>query len=84
MKTIKKVLFASVLLASLGATSGVVMAAQKFEPFTDGAGSTTGPRDPFTDGGRSATGQADTRALTAGIRKARPIHRWRTFGERSA
>ncbi|WP_454754856.1 hypothetical protein [Cupriavidus basilensis] len=60
MKTIKKVLFASVLLASLGATSGVVMAAQKFEPFTDGAGSRPQPRDPFTDGGRSATGQADT------------------------
>ncbi|MGX0939625.1 hypothetical protein ACUXQ2_005721 [Cupriavidus metallidurans] len=91
MKTIKNTLFASVLLASLGATSGVVIAAQKLDPFHDGARTTdmrdrftgarsvTDPRDPFTDGGRSATGQADSGLLAAGVRKPDPF----TDGARS-
>lgn len=92
MKTIKKALFASVLLASLGATSGVVIAAQKFDaryhgaratdmrdPFTDGSRSVTDPRDPFTDGRRIALGQADSSVLAAGVRTPDPF----TDGARS-
>lgn len=72
MKSIKKVILASVVLATLGATSGAAMAVQKVDPFhdgahvadarspfTDGGRSVTDPRDPFTDGGHGSVGRRD-------------------------
>ncbi|KDP88619.1 hypothetical protein CF70_029390 [Cupriavidus sp. SK-3] len=72
MKSIKKIILASVVLATLGATSGAAMAVQKVDPFrdgahvadarspfTDGARSVTDPRDPFTDGGHGSIGRRD-------------------------
>ncbi|KDP87251.1 hypothetical protein CF70_002720 [Cupriavidus sp. SK-3] len=58
MKTIRKVILAGVVLASLGASSGAVMAAQKVDPFHDGA-HVADTRNPFTDGGRSVTDPRD-------------------------
>lgn len=70
MQTIKKIILASTVLVSLGATSGVVMAAQKVDPYhdgahiadkrdiyTDGARSVNDPRDPYTDGRNALTGR---------------------------
>ncbi len=72
MKTIKKIILASVVVATLGATSGAVMAVQKVDPFhdgahvadarnpfTDGARSVADPRDPFTDGGHGSVSPRD-------------------------
>ncbi|ANJ76388.1 hypothetical protein PQH03_27455 [Ralstonia insidiosa] len=70
MQTIKKIILASTVLVSLGATAGVVMAAQKVDPYhdgahiadkrdiyTDGARSVNDPRDPYTDGRNALTGR---------------------------
>lgn len=68
MQTIKKIILASAVLVSLGATSGAVMATQTVDPYhdgahvadkhdlyTDGARSVNDPRDPYTDGGNALT-----------------------------
>ncbi|QEZ48979.1 Hydroxyquinol 1,2-dioxygenase (plasmid) [Cupriavidus necator] len=72
MKSIKKVILASVVLATLGATSGAAIAVRQVDPFhdgahvadtrnpfTDGARSVTDPRDPFTDGGHGSVAPRD-------------------------
>lgn len=74
MQTIKKIILASTVLVSLGATSGVAMAAKTVDPYhdgahiadkrdvyTDGASSVTDPRDPYTDG-RNALAKRNTSA----------------------
>ena len=72
MNTMNKIILASVALATLGTASGAVMAAQKVDPYHDGAHvadkrdiytddarSVTDPRDPFTDGGHISASPRD-------------------------
>ncbi|MGX0939650.1 hypothetical protein ACUXQ2_005746 [Cupriavidus metallidurans] len=86
MKSINKVILASVVLATLGVTSGAAMAVQKVDPFRDGAHvadarspftnggrSVTDPRDPFSDGARGASGRPRSEPLAAGPRQPDPF-----------
>lgn len=72
MNTMQKIILTSVALATFGAAAGTAMAAQRVDPYhdgahvadkrdiyTDGARSVTDPRDPFTDGRHVSSSSRD-------------------------